>query len=66
MEGNDDGKFTLESSHRAALVVKRSLDYDSGDHEFRLKIMASVIIAVCTFFPDVSMHLYVATVQSVL
>ncbi|CAG7723425.1 unnamed protein product [Allacma fusca] len=41
VEGNDDGKFTLESSHRAALVVKKSLDYDSGDHEFRLKIMAS-------------------------
>ena len=52
MEGNDDGKFTLESSHRAALVVKRSLDYDAGDHEFRLKIMASVIATFFTTFHE--------------
>lgn len=31
-----------ESSHDPALVVKKNLDFDSGDHEFRLKIMASV------------------------
>jgi len=42
VEGNEDGKFGLESSHNPALIVKRALDFDSGDHEFRLKIMASV------------------------
>jgi len=42
VEGNEDGNFHLESTHPAALVVKRSLDYDTGDHEFKLKIMASV------------------------
>jgi hypothetical protein len=42
VEGNDDGKFGLESSHNPALVVKKSLDYDSGDREFKLKIMAAV------------------------
>lgn len=42
VDGNDDGKFALESSHNPALIIKKSLDYDAGDHEFKLKIMASV------------------------
>jgi len=42
VEGNEDGKFTLESSHNPALVVKKNLNFDAGDHEFRLKILASV------------------------
>ncbi|XP_035703696.1 cadherin-89D isoform X2 [Folsomia candida] len=41
VDGNDDGKFGLESSQNPALVVKKSLDYDAGDREFKLKIMAS-------------------------
>jgi hypothetical protein len=46
VEGNEDGKFGLESSHNPSLVVKRALDYDAGDHEFKLKIMASVIYKI--------------------
>lgn len=42
VDGNDDGKFALESSHNPALIIKKNLDYDAGDHEFKLKIMASV------------------------
>lgn len=42
VDGNDVGKFALESSHNPALIVKKNLDYDAGDHEFKLKIMASV------------------------
>ena len=39
----------MESSHRAVLVLRRSLDYDAGDREFTLTLMASVIYAsVCT------------------
>ncbi|XP_068082261.1 cadherin-89D [Anabrus simplex] len=41
VDGNDDGKFGLESSHRAALVVRRPLDFDAGDRQFELTIMAS-------------------------
>ncbi|KAK6627853.1 hypothetical protein RUM44_010332 [Polyplax serrata] len=39
--GNHEGRFALENSHRAALVLKKSLDYDSGNREYTLKIMAS-------------------------
>lgn len=39
--GNEQGKFALESSHKAVLVLKKPLDYDSGDKEYSLKIMAS-------------------------
>ena len=42
--GNTEGKFGLESSQRPALIIKKNLDYDSGDHEFQLVIMASVCL----------------------
>lgn len=42
VQGNEKGKFALESSHRAALAVKKPLDYDAGDKSFTLTIMASV------------------------
>jgi hypothetical protein len=45
VDGNDKGKFAMESSHRAVLVLRRSLDYDAGDREFVLTLMASVICA---------------------
>ncbi|XP_063243263.1 LOW QUALITY PROTEIN: cadherin-89D [Bacillus rossius redtenbacheri] len=40
-EGNEKGCFALESSHRAALVLRRALDYDTGDVDFQLTVMAS-------------------------
>jgi hypothetical protein len=40
--GNERGKFALESSHKAALAVKKPLDYDAGDKNFTLTIMATV------------------------
>lgn len=40
--GNEAGKFGLESAHRAALVIRKPLDYDTGDKEFSLTLMASV------------------------
>lgn len=39
--GNKEGTFALESSHRASLVLRKPLDYDSGAKEYKLKIMAS-------------------------
>lgn len=39
--GNEGGWFTLESSHRASLILNKPLDYDAGDKEFVLTIMAS-------------------------
>ncbi|XP_037975546.2 cadherin-89D isoform X2 [Plutella xylostella] len=39
--GDQLGHFALESSHRPALVLKRSLDYDAGDREFKLVVTAS-------------------------
>jgi hypothetical protein len=45
IDGNDKGKFAMENSHRAVLVLKRPLDYDAGDREFTLTLMASVIYA---------------------
>ncbi|KAJ1529702.1 hypothetical protein ONE63_006456 [Megalurothrips usitatus] len=39
--GNEAGKFGLESAHRAALVIRKPLDYDTGDKEFTLTLMAS-------------------------
>ncbi|XP_034250844.1 cadherin-89D [Thrips palmi] len=39
--GNEAGKFGLESAHRAALVIRKPLDYDTGDKEFVLTLMAS-------------------------
>lgn len=40
--GNEQGKFTLESSPRAALVLRKPLDFDAGDTSFNLTIMAAV------------------------
>lgn len=40
--GDSDGHFALESSHKPALVLKKPLDYDTGDKEFLLVITASV------------------------
>jgi len=40
--GDDHGHFALESSHRAALVLKAPLDFDAGDTEFNLTVVASV------------------------
>ncbi|XP_069700620.1 cadherin-89D [Periplaneta americana] len=41
VDGNDKGKFAMESSHRAVLVLRKALDYDAGDREFVLTLMAS-------------------------
>lgn len=40
--GNERGKFALDSSHQAFLLLKKPLDYDTGDREFTLTITASV------------------------
>lgn len=40
--GDTQGRFALENSHRALLIVKKPLDYDSGDREFQLTITATV------------------------
>lgn len=40
--GNELGKFALESSHQAFLILRKSLDFDNGDKEFLLTITASV------------------------
>ncbi|CAB3227459.1 unnamed protein product [Arctia plantaginis] len=39
--GDADGHFALESSHKPALVLKKPLDYDTGDKEFLLVVTAS-------------------------
>ncbi|CAH0583302.1 unnamed protein product [Chrysodeixis includens] len=39
--GDGDGHFALESSHKPVLVLKKPLDYDTGDKEFQLVITAS-------------------------
>lgn len=41
VSGNDDGHFALESSHKPVLLLRKVLDYDAGDKEFQLVIMAS-------------------------
>ncbi|KAK0161476.1 hypothetical protein PV327_009943 [Microctonus hyperodae] len=41
VKGNEDGKFSLESSQRTALIVRKSLDYDTGDRQFSLVIAAT-------------------------
>ncbi|XP_012282982.1 cadherin-89D [Orussus abietinus] len=41
VKGNELGKFSLESGHRTALVLRKPLDYDTGDREFVLTVMAS-------------------------
>ncbi|XP_065157447.1 cadherin-89D isoform X2 [Atheta coriaria] len=39
--GNERGKFALDSSHQALLMLEKGLDYDNGDREFTLTITAS-------------------------
>ncbi|CAB0019893.1 unnamed protein product, partial [Nesidiocoris tenuis] len=40
--GNPANKFSLEmQGHRPALVLKKPLDYDSGDTDFKLIVTAS-------------------------
>ncbi|KAM0727270.1 Cadherin-89D [Formica fusca] len=41
VKGNEQGKFSLESGHRTALILRKSIDYDSGDREFDLVITAT-------------------------
>ncbi|XP_044262289.1 cadherin-89D isoform X1 [Tribolium madens] len=41
ISGNERGKFALDSSQQAFLILKRPLDYDTGDREFLLTIAAS-------------------------
>lgn len=42
VKGNELGKFSLESGHRTALILRKPVDYDSGDREFTLVITATV------------------------
>jgi len=42
VKGNEQGKFSLESGHRTALILRKPVDYDSGDREFTLVITATV------------------------
>ncbi|KAL4702872.1 hypothetical protein ACJJTC_003995 [Scirpophaga incertulas] len=39
--GDPEGHFALESSHKPGLVLKKSLEYDSGNKEFFLVVTAS-------------------------
>jgi Cadherin domain. len=50
--GNDKGKFTLENNnHKAALVLKKPLDYEAGDTQFLLVLLATVsLLKGTTFF----------------
>ncbi|XP_072758851.1 cadherin-89D isoform X2 [Anoplolepis gracilipes] len=41
VKGNEQGKFSLESGHRTALILRKPVDYDSGDREFDLIITAT-------------------------
>ncbi|XP_018054160.1 PREDICTED: cadherin-89D [Atta colombica] len=41
VKGNEQGKFSLESGHRTALILRKPVDYDSGDREFILVITAT-------------------------
>ncbi|KAM3959946.1 LOW QUALITY PROTEIN: cadherin 89D [Aphomia sociella] len=40
-DGNTDDHFALESSHKPALILKKQLDYDTGDREFKITVTAS-------------------------
>lgn len=42
VKGNERGKFSLESGHRTALILRKPVDYDNGDREFTLVIAATV------------------------
>ncbi|XP_018326516.1 cadherin-89D [Agrilus planipennis] len=39
--GNEKGKFTLGSSYVPFLILKKPLDYDTGDRKFRLIVTAT-------------------------
>ncbi|XP_073952971.1 cadherin-89D-like [Choristoneura fumiferana] len=39
--GDEAGHFGLESSHKPALVLRKALDYDTGDREFNIIVTAS-------------------------
>ncbi|CAK9808610.1 Cad89D [Anthophora quadrimaculata] len=41
VKGNEQGKFSLESGHRTALILRKAVDYDNGDREFKLVIAAT-------------------------
>lgn len=51
VKGNEQGKFSLESGHRTALILRKPVDYDSGDREFNLIITATVSIRKRDSFP---------------
>ncbi|KAK4881949.1 hypothetical protein RN001_005268 [Aquatica leii] len=40
-DGNERGIFALDGNHQAFLVLKKPLDYDSGDREFTITVTAS-------------------------
>lgn len=42
VKGNEEGKFSLESGHRTALILREPVDYDNGDREFTLIVAATV------------------------
>lgn len=42
VKGNEEGKFSLESGHRTALILREPVDYDNGDREFTLVVAATV------------------------
>lgn len=51
VKGNEQGKFSLESGHRTALILRKPVDYDSGDREFNLIITATVSTRKRDSFP---------------
>ena len=40
--GNERGKFSLEDNNPASLLLRNPLDFDAGDTQFVLTILASV------------------------
>lgn len=48
--GNERGKFSLEDNNPASLLLRNPLDYDSGDTNFVLTILASVSRCYIFFF----------------
>ena len=49
--GNDDRKFSIEAtSKKAVLVLRKSLDYDSGERVFNITIKAQVTRQVYNLF----------------
>lgn len=46
VKGNEEGKFSLESGHRTALILRKPLDYDAGDRLFSLIITATVSVNI--------------------